>query len=124
MQPAGQYTVNLYANVMWTDIEGAHLQFVHLKALQITIATDGTITDAVGNVIHNPAAENGGADGGGEAGIGGGLGTMTMPLTSSHAGGVHVVLADGGTRFVAETIDENVWAALGTRAGGEPIDAF
>lgn len=57
-------------------------------------------------------------------GVSGGLGTMTMPLTSSHAGGVHVVLADGGTRFVSEKIDENVWAALGTRAGGEPIDAF
>lgn len=38
---------------------------------------------------------------------------------SLHPGGVTVVLCDGSTRFVTDTIDLAVWRALSTRAGGE-----
>ena len=40
---------------------------------------------------------------------------------SKHTGGVNVALADGSTRFVADTIGLTTWRALGTRAGNEPI---
>jgi len=39
---------------------------------------------------------------------------------SKHPGGVNAALGDGSVRFVAETIDLNVWRAAGTRANGEP----
>lgn len=38
---------------------------------------------------------------------------------SWHPGGVNVLLADGGVRFTAETIDLRTWQALSTIAGGE-----
>ncbi len=41
---------------------------------------------------------------------------------SLHNGGVNVLMGDGSTRFVSETIHRSVWRGLGTRNGGEPID--
>jgi prepilin-type N-terminal cleavage/methylation domain-containing protein/prepilin-type processing-associated H-X9-DG protein len=38
---------------------------------------------------------------------------------SYHAGGVNVLLMDGSVRFVASTIELNLWRALGSRAGNE-----
>jgi prepilin-type N-terminal cleavage/methylation domain-containing protein len=38
---------------------------------------------------------------------------------SYHAGGVHVLLGDGGVHFVTENIDLGVWRAAGTPAGQE-----
>jgi prepilin-type processing-associated H-X9-DG protein len=40
---------------------------------------------------------------------------------SQHPGGVNVGLADGSVRFLKETIDQRVWWALSTRAGGEVL---
>jgi hypothetical protein len=40
-----------------------------------------------------------------------------------HRGGVTVLLADGSTRFVSETIDPKVFEALSTIAGGEALPA-
>jgi prepilin-type N-terminal cleavage/methylation domain-containing protein/prepilin-type processing-associated H-X9-DG protein len=42
---------------------------------------------------------------------------------SYHPGGVNVGLCDGSVRFVADSIDFAVWQALGTRAGGEAVNA-
>ena len=46
--------------------------------------------------------------------------------SSQHPGGVNVVLADGSVRFAHDAISEQLWWALGTRAGGEAIsgDAY
>jgi prepilin-type N-terminal cleavage/methylation domain-containing protein/prepilin-type processing-associated H-X9-DG protein len=41
---------------------------------------------------------------------------------SRHPGGVNAALADGSVRFVSDSIDQGVWRALGTRAGGEVVD--
>ena len=41
---------------------------------------------------------------------------------SNHPGGVNVVLGDGSSRFVRQSISLAVWRALGTRNGGEMID--
>ncbi len=42
---------------------------------------------------------------------------------SNHPGGVHAAMADGGVKFVTNSIHQSVWRALGTRAGGETIDS-
>jgi prepilin-type N-terminal cleavage/methylation domain-containing protein/prepilin-type processing-associated H-X9-DG protein len=39
---------------------------------------------------------------------------------SRHTGGVNVALADASVRFIRNSIDANVWLAMGSRAGGEP----
>ncbi len=41
---------------------------------------------------------------------------------SHHFGGVHLLMADGSSRFVMETISTAVWRAYGTRNGGEAVD--
>jgi prepilin-type N-terminal cleavage/methylation domain-containing protein/prepilin-type processing-associated H-X9-DG protein len=43
--------------------------------------------------------------------------------SSRHPGTVNVLLADGSTRAVKQTIGVPVWWALGTRAGGEVVSA-
>ena len=48
---------------------------------------------------------------------------MATTAGSLHGGGAHVVTMDGGVRFVKDSIDPRVWAALGTRAGGEVVSS-
>jgi prepilin-type N-terminal cleavage/methylation domain-containing protein/prepilin-type processing-associated H-X9-DG protein len=48
---------------------------------------------------------------------------VVVTATSRHPAGVNLLLADGSARFVKDTIDANVWKALGSRAAGEPISA-
>lgn len=43
--------------------------------------------------------------------------------SSRHSGVVNVLLADGSTRAVKQTIAVQVWWTLGTRAGGEVVSA-
>lgn len=43
---------------------------------------------------------------------------------SAHPGGVHVVLVDATVRFISDNIDREVWHAIHTRAGKEPIGEF
>jgi prepilin-type N-terminal cleavage/methylation domain-containing protein/prepilin-type processing-associated H-X9-DG protein len=45
-------------------------------------------------------------------------------FSSWHPGGVNFVFADGGVRFIADSIDPKLWHALGTRAGGEPVGSL
>ena len=46
---------------------------------------------------------------------------VAMTASSRHAGGVHLLLADGSLRFVDQSIDSALWQALGTIAGGETV---
>jgi prepilin-type N-terminal cleavage/methylation domain-containing protein/prepilin-type processing-associated H-X9-DG protein len=46
-----------------------------------------------------------------------------LPTTSNHPGGVNVLFADGGVRFIKNTISFGTWWSLGTRANGEAISA-
>lgn len=48
----------------------------------------------------------------------------SMPPSSRHTGGVHVLLADGSTRFVSQNINLSVWRGVGTRNGGEVNGEF
>lgn len=43
----------------------------------------------------------------------------SMISRSWHSGGVNTLLMDGSVRFVAGTVTQTTWRALGTRAGGE-----
>lgn len=43
----------------------------------------------------------------------------TLAARSYHPGGVEVVLGDGSVHFIADSISKDVWAALGSIAGGE-----
>jgi prepilin-type processing-associated H-X9-DG protein len=43
---------------------------------------------------------------------------------SYHPGGINVALMDGSVRAVNSGITLQVWRALGTRGGGEPIGDF
>ncbi len=47
-------------------------------------------------------------------------GRNLMSASSEHPGGVNVAMADGSVRSVTETVDLDVWWALGTRNGSEP----
>lgn len=40
---------------------------------------------------------------------------------SLHGGGAHVLMLDGGVRFVRDSVAPAVWRALGTRAGAEAV---
>ena len=44
---------------------------------------------------------------------------MHMAASSYHTGGVNVGLADGGVRFVRDSVDFVAWVAAGSRDGGE-----
>ncbi len=54
------------------------------------------------------------------------FGYGALPASSRHPGGVNVLFADGSTHFIKDTVSNNVWWALGTKAGGEVVsqDAF
>jgi prepilin-type N-terminal cleavage/methylation domain-containing protein/prepilin-type processing-associated H-X9-DG protein len=57
----------------------------------------------------------------GANGTGDWSGSSMLSASSLHPGGVHVLMADGAVRFVAQTINYNTWTALGTRNGGEVV---
>jgi len=53
----------------------------------------------------------------------GGSDNSEVSASSSHSGGVNVGFLDGSIKFVKESISNQTWWALATKAGGEVIDA-
>jgi prepilin-type N-terminal cleavage/methylation domain-containing protein len=49
---------------------------------------------------------------------------VSATARSYHAGGVNTMLMDGSVRFVADSIPQLTWRALGTRNGGEVVSAY
>jgi prepilin-type N-terminal cleavage/methylation domain-containing protein/prepilin-type processing-associated H-X9-DG protein len=43
---------------------------------------------------------------------------------SKHSGGVNLLRADGGVRFVSNSVDAITWGNLGSRAGGEVVGDY
>jgi prepilin-type N-terminal cleavage/methylation domain-containing protein len=54
-----------------------------------------------------------------ENGNAGGLAGRWNFARSMHPGGVGVVMGDGGTRFVTDSIDRSTWQRMGTRSDGQ-----
>ncbi|QDV34259.1 DUF1559 domain-containing protein [Tautonia plasticadhaerens] len=48
---------------------------------------------------------------------------FTVGASSAHPGGVNVGFGDGSVRFIKDTVNLDVWWALGTRNGGEVLSA-
>jgi prepilin-type N-terminal cleavage/methylation domain-containing protein/prepilin-type processing-associated H-X9-DG protein len=46
---------------------------------------------------------------------------LVTPSSSWHNNGVNSLFADGSVRFINDTIDPNVWTAVGSRNGAEPL---
>ncbi len=46
-----------------------------------------------------------------------------MPASSRHTGGVNVLFLDGHVSFVSNSVDSNVWMALGTIHGNEAVSS-
>lgn len=46
-----------------------------------------------------------------------------MPASSRHPGGVNMLMGDGSVKFIKDGINLATWRALGTRMGGEIINA-
>jgi len=46
-----------------------------------------------------------------------------ITASSFHSGGVNVVFCDGSVKFIKDSISVITWGAIGTKAGGEVIDA-
>ena len=53
-----------------------------------------------------------------------GPGQSPYSFTSRHSGGAQFTLGDGSVRLISEHIDADVFQALGTIDGGEPIPAY
>jgi prepilin-type N-terminal cleavage/methylation domain-containing protein/prepilin-type processing-associated H-X9-DG protein len=53
-------------------------------------------------------------------------GSISLPASSMHPGGVNVLFADGSVKFIKDSIARPTWWALGSRAKGEIIsgDAY
>jgi prepilin-type processing-associated H-X9-DG protein len=47
-----------------------------------------------------------------------------VPASSNHTEGVNVLFGDGHVQIIADSIDADVWRALGTINGNEPIAEF
>ncbi len=48
-------------------------------------------------------------------------GELWASARSEHGPGVNASMCDGSVHFIASDIDLEVWRALATRAGGEPV---
>jgi prepilin-type N-terminal cleavage/methylation domain-containing protein/prepilin-type processing-associated H-X9-DG protein len=46
-----------------------------------------------------------------------------MPPSSRHPGGVNMLFGDGSVKFIKDSINLQIWRAMGTRAGGEIISS-
>jgi prepilin-type N-terminal cleavage/methylation domain-containing protein/prepilin-type processing-associated H-X9-DG protein len=57
------------------------------------------------------------------AGDNGNTDTTVVGASSYHSGGVNVTFLDGSVRFIKESVSNQTWWAIATKAGGEVVDA-
>jgi prepilin-type N-terminal cleavage/methylation domain-containing protein/prepilin-type processing-associated H-X9-DG protein len=50
-------------------------------------------------------------------------GAAFCSANSNHPGGVNVLMGDGSVKFIKDSISQQTWLALGTRAGGEVLSS-
>jgi prepilin-type processing-associated H-X9-DG protein len=64
-----------------------------------------------------PCTSIGGNNGGGPSAA-----NAQAAARSKHTGGVNAAMADGGVRFVRDSINAGTWQAMGTRSNGEVVN--
>jgi len=47
----------------------------------------------------------------------------TMPASSRHIGGAHMLRCDGSVQFITQSVNLALWRAVGTRGGGERLES-
>jgi prepilin-type N-terminal cleavage/methylation domain-containing protein/prepilin-type processing-associated H-X9-DG protein len=57
------------------------------------------------------------------AGDNGNTDTTVVGTSSNHAGGVNVCFLDGSVKFIKDSVNNQTWWGIATKAGGEVIDA-
>ena len=101
-------TTTAYTPTQWTGAvwHGSHGGTLHFNAY---------------NHVNTPNKISCAAAGGPGGPPGGWYDSITA--TSNHPGGVNVALCDGSVRFVKDSINMQMWWAVGTKAGGEVLSA-
>lgn len=54
---------------------------------------------------------------------GSGSGSALSDSDSFHPGGVNTLIGDGSVKFIKDSVAQNIWWALGTKAGGEVVSS-
>ncbi len=96
------------------DVRGRYHNVPHAGAIFSTLYSPNTSQHDVFNYCRNILPEAPCFDS---------KDNIVVSARSYHTGGVTVAMADGSIRFLSESIDLDVYHALGSRAGNEPIAA-
>jgi prepilin-type N-terminal cleavage/methylation domain-containing protein len=95
---------------------------VHHAGVTVTLLPNTEVHFTAGSTTHKETDYNSWQEG-----KNGGAGQPSYAIITSrsyHSGTVNVVLLDGSTRSISDSIDIAVWHALGTRSGNEVIGDF
>lgn len=95
----------------WYDFPGA--AWIFTREVPNTAVPDSIRSSSCGTAANQPKLNLPcvGVNGAGE----------TAASRSRHPGGVQVAMCDGSVHFIPETLGLEVWRALGSRAGSEPV---
>jgi len=70
---------------------------------------------AIASMIQTPNSKNGDCQNTNDNG--------TITMRSKHSGGINTLFTDGSVKLVKDSVNQTTWWAIGTKAGGEVVDA-
>lgn len=85
----------------------------HWSIGSVDIYTTNEMSEAVGSTGVGPNAHNDKSRF---------IDEVEISFSSRHPGGVQVALADGSARFFDETVDSDIWSALGTKSNRDFVE--
>lgn len=95
--------------------------FVSASSAHSSYSGYGWLFHSLGVTTYNQILSPNSATPDCSGGSGGGSGVYTA--RSLHPGGCQALLGDGAVRFVSQSIDQNLWRALGTINSSDPVNA-
>lgn len=96
--PNNQFSnANLFAGHHWIVGDYLHTWYNHVD--RPNAVRDGSLDRALHENVYQQAA--------------------SVSASSYHSGGVNVSFADASVRFLSDRVDQQIWTAMGTRAGHE-----
>jgi prepilin-type N-terminal cleavage/methylation domain-containing protein len=124
--PSGAHQLSVYSDI--PDIQTAlkacdtayQTQTASLKNWRGQTWAKGSQGHTMFNVVSQPGFKAHTWNSCSDANIGN---SLFDNANSQHPGGVNALIADGSVRFIKETINQQTWWALGTRATGEVISS-